>query len=1168
MTNPCFVLGNGPSLRGFDFAGLGDCATLGMNAAYRYWDEIDWYPTYFACLDDQLIITHHDEFYRLWKDGKIATFFLHGSFFDYHPDCIGADGFYTLDQVLPHWYGRRGKAQGWPALMDAPAFWTEDTTKVTTGAWAARFAAHMGHDLIALAGIDLQYVEVIPEAEQVEGIRLVMKETPKTNPNYFFDSYQRAGDKFNIPNPAQHDSALHIQSFQLVRSDFAKVNPGVQVVNTNPRSQLESDRVFPLRSAAAVLNAPKMAAVVVPATAVEIESILANFDIWADPDHAPITPDHDPALCTLHFVFNNSSAAVYEPMMRQVYSETRMERYFSHLKFTYLELTGDLDKYERNYANPVGDEGYKSGPNNQFFGAMAQAQDDGHTVFQMETDCVPLRAGWLSALQDLVADHDPFWVLGSRYLGVETLSPDFANHINGNAIYAVGDTGFQEFLRDFWEPHTRAMVAQKDKRLAYDCILETVFSTQKDSDPAVAAVLDTSGHLFGTTQYVLNISGKADLGTLSDSYSAGLLAKHPQAYVLHNRTAQQRAAKEIAQPRPLPTMAALLPVADLHIEMSATSMRLLVIDMTAMGNGSATGEIKTNLLREWGGADLLQIASPTAQALATVQRGADGTYVTIPGDTAGVQQAVADFAPEMILYRPLPDRPELHALAMTIVTTLDVPLVTWIMDDWPARLYANDREAFQRFDPDLRALLKQSVLRLSISQAMSRAYEDRYGLPFTAFANGIDPALWTAPKQHSAGPLIVRYAGGLAPDMNAASIQQVARAVQSLADEGRDIRFEINTQSWWMNQAKSLFQGLSATTITAERRSFAAYRDWLCGADALLVAYNFDAESLRYVRYSMANKLPECLASGAAILAYGPQGVATIDYLLQTKTGLVVDTPTQPALRTALTALMQPKTRQDMAAIGRKLVHLRHNLPVLARDLAASFDNARKPAPTVTPQMFMGAGDQPAGGVLIYDDPIAAVATALADGATMQEAVQNWQAAIQPMMTRMRKYRGQILVMQRRSDAVPSPQQLARLQQETNLDALPAAAAVALQPVDPVLRALAALVLQQDPNAAELVAELTASREPWDAEAMGKPIDLGLALTHFRHAKTQAAAPVVATPAAGQLQALQAQVARKQAELDHVYRSKSWRMTGKFRGLRARLGWIKQDLQRRMPKRG
>ena len=47
------VLGNGPSLKKFPFTSY-EIPTIGMNVAYRYWEKINWYPTYYACLDDKV----------------------------------------------------------------------------------------------------------------------------------------------------------------------------------------------------------------------------------------------------------------------------------------------------------------------------------------------------------------------------------------------------------------------------------------------------------------------------------------------------------------------------------------------------------------------------------------------------------------------------------------------------------------------------------------------------------------------------------------------------------------------------------------------------------------------------------------------------------------------------------------------------------------------------------------------------------------------------------------------------------------------------------------------------------------------------------------------------------------------------------------------------------
>ncbi|HRO04259.1 MAG TPA: hypothetical protein PLS69_11710, partial [Terricaulis sp.] len=55
------MLGNGPSLAGFDFDRLRGRDAIGMNAAYRHWRKIGWRPRYYACLDDVVGVSHRDE---------------------------------------------------------------------------------------------------------------------------------------------------------------------------------------------------------------------------------------------------------------------------------------------------------------------------------------------------------------------------------------------------------------------------------------------------------------------------------------------------------------------------------------------------------------------------------------------------------------------------------------------------------------------------------------------------------------------------------------------------------------------------------------------------------------------------------------------------------------------------------------------------------------------------------------------------------------------------------------------------------------------------------------------------------------------------------------------------------------------------------------------------
>ncbi len=369
----CVILGNGPSLKGFDFARLEGVASVGMNAAYRYWDGIGWYPTYYACLDDQLIETHHQRIYDLWKEGRIRHFFLEGGFFAHHPDCVGAPGMLSLDQVVGVLHDRRGRVQGWERV-DHPAFRTSDHNKITTGAYAVRFAAWLGHDVLGIAGVDLKYVELLPEAEAAGGVALKMRETPKENPNYFFDGYQQKGDRYNIPNPDVHANRLHIDAFHTLARDFRENCAHVRVLNTNPASLLQEEKVVPFWPMDRLLDPPGLSAVVVPTNRRELPAILDNFRIWADPHHAPrvTSPEGRPAP-TLAFVFNNATAQEeVEPQIRAGFEAAGMARHFAGPEFVYLDLEGVRDRYERDYSREVGPEGYKAGPNNQFFGAMRE----------------------------------------------------------------------------------------------------------------------------------------------------------------------------------------------------------------------------------------------------------------------------------------------------------------------------------------------------------------------------------------------------------------------------------------------------------------------------------------------------------------------------------------------------------------------------------------------------------------------------------------------------------------------------------------------------------------------------------------------------------------------------------------------------------------------------
>ena len=226
LADRAVVLGNGPSLQAVKLHELTDITTIGMNAAYRYWDRIDWYPTHYCCLDEELIATHRERIRQLVLEGLVETAFVTARLLEFYPELKADDRFFFIDSLFvdsppPHPWRDRGRALGLHAVAH-PVFGTGAPDKMTTGAYAVRYAMYLGFRDVYLAGIDCRYIEVLDEAESAGGTALKMKSTPAANPNYFFPDYQRAGDRYNIPNPAVHGGNLHLQALEAVRDDIVR----------------------------------------------------------------------------------------------------------------------------------------------------------------------------------------------------------------------------------------------------------------------------------------------------------------------------------------------------------------------------------------------------------------------------------------------------------------------------------------------------------------------------------------------------------------------------------------------------------------------------------------------------------------------------------------------------------------------------------------------------------------------------------------------------------------------------------------------------------------------------------------------------------------------------------------------------------------------------------
>ena len=222
---PLIVLGNGPSLAGFDFDQLRGRDVIGMNAAYRHWRKIGWHPRYYACLDDVVGLSHRAEIADMIE----------------RAEALGIDAFLLRDNLIstfPPALQQSARVLNFDVLYGAGG--VMDCHPITTGSHAALFGALLGYTEMILLGVDCTYVETISGAEAREGTVLELVEAPAQNPNYYFDDYQRAGDRYNVPNPVP---GLHLDCWRAAGARL--LGRGVSVSNAGETSRVD---VFPHRS--------------------------------------------------------------------------------------------------------------------------------------------------------------------------------------------------------------------------------------------------------------------------------------------------------------------------------------------------------------------------------------------------------------------------------------------------------------------------------------------------------------------------------------------------------------------------------------------------------------------------------------------------------------------------------------------------------------------------------------------------------------------------------------------------------------------------------------------------------------------------------------------------------------------------------------------------------
>jgi hypothetical protein len=282
---------------------------------------------------------------------------------------------------------------------------------------------------------------------------------------------------------------------------------------------------------------PALSAIVCPLTIRELPAALKNLRYW----NSAVAPSTEAGpggagRPRLIYSFNCAPDETLIKALVNVFNDSdTVRRSFQSIEVRFCSLPPEKDIYLRE--GEVGDApfGRKAGPNWLFYETMRALRNEARFVFLMETDCEPVVPDWISKIERVCLQNEDAWIVGSHYCGASPLHWSIARHINGNALYNIGDERFWHFLDgEFW-PWLNEYAATSMPDLAYDCAWETYLNRVEMEDASSYEWVRARDilHRFRLSNFVVNIGGAAEQGGEYVWTREEVITRFPGVVVVH-----------------------------------------------------------------------------------------------------------------------------------------------------------------------------------------------------------------------------------------------------------------------------------------------------------------------------------------------------------------------------------------------------------------------------------------------------------------------------------------------------------------------------------------------------------------------------------------------------------------------------------------------------------
>ena len=252
------------------------------------------------------------------------------------------------------------------------------------------------------------------------------------------------------------------------------------------------------------------------------------------------------------------------------------------------------------------------------------------------------------------------------------------------------------------------------------------------------------------------------------------------------------------------------------------------------------------------------------------------------------------FRPEVI-YCAVTDLTQIE-LVLSVAKLTSACVVSHALDDW-IMTASQSRNLFQQAIRQythyrLIRLYRRSSVCLAIGEAMSRVYQERYGLPFVSFFNCPNASYWARLKikeWRAQKPFRFVFTGAVYSPGNQTSLIRIAEAVE-LVTGSNTCTLEIYLAELAQKRLRPFLRGLTSTTLHLPCKDIETVAKLNRDADGLVLTMDFDERLMKSIYLAMPTRLTPFLLSGTPIFAFTPSDTAIGRFLLERKVAYVVDT--------------------------------------------------------------------------------------------------------------------------------------------------------------------------------------------------------------------------------------------------------------------------------------